>query len=314
MKKIKTIFLGSFLALSLSGSLFAQQAPGLPVLIQNTDTRSMGMGYTASYNDRSRADLFGNFASSLFRSGEMGIGVAYDLSLMDKVDAGLPQLHSAGIDYRYGRHAFGLGGRYMGGLTLQGRNEMGNTYEVSPADVTVDLAYGYRFTDRLGAFVGADYIHSYNGRHLDAFGFSAGLLFRSDCRMGNVDGAYALGLFAKNLGPRYTYSGVSSSSPLPAYVSFNPSLLLHLPKEQTLAIALSGSGVVSYADQPFLFGLGLEYGYRGLALRTGYHSGYEQQVTLGGGYSLGAFALDLGYAIGLSGSSNLLKVGLACHF
>lgn len=313
MKK-KLVLLLILATLSV-GNVLAQYSVSFPFLLQNTDTRSSGMGNTYTGDRGGSVNVFGNYAS-VFAISRQSVGVSYDLSIFRKIEKSRQMFHALGIDYRYRSHAFGIGVRYWGGLKVQGRNEEGDIYTISPNDISLDVAYAYQIIPVLSAFIGTNIIYSYMGQIAHTFGFSGGLFFRRDCRLGKMDGAYAIGVHINNVGPRAVYSNGKMSHALPAYIRVAPSLSLNLSADHALALALSVGYVFSPEKQSMLSGgMGLEYLIkRRFALRAGYFSQYERGFTFGGGFLADRFSFNLAYSLGPLKSFNVFKSGISYHF
>lgn len=309
----KQVIILSVLALASAGTALGQNVVGLPQLLHNTDTRSAGMGNTVLHSHQSPRTALGNYAE-VFAAAQEGFTARYDISLFGEVEGKRLSTHALGASYRLGKHAFSLAGRYASGLSVEGRNEVGNIYTLRPSDGTIDLAYAYQINDGFAASLGARYIHSYNGRTAHAFGFSLGLAHTGEFLLGSLEGTYGVSAMLDNFGPRFSYSDTDTKQSLPTLLSLNPSASLRLSDNQSLGLALSGAKVLSTDSQPFVWGAGLEYRYSILALRTGYTNGYERYCTVGAGVELNRFSLDLSYAIGEDKTLNVLRAGLSYKF
>lgn len=309
----KQIILLSVLALASTGTAFGQNVVNLPQLLHNNDTRSAGMGNTTLHHQQSSRTALGNYAE-VFTTAEEGLTARYDFSLFDKVEGNRFSAHALGASYRFGKHALSLAGRYASGLSIEGRNELGNLYTLRPNDGTIDLAYAYQFREGWSTSAGVRYIHSYNGRTAHAFGFTLGGAHTGEYNVSGLQGKYGISVMLDNFGSRYSYSDTDVEQSLPTHLSINPSASLELAENQSIGAALSLSHVLSSEKQPLVWGIGAEYRYSLLALRAGYTNGYERYCTLGAGLELKRFSLDLAYAIGESKTLNVLRAGLSYKF
>lgn len=309
----KQVILLSVLALASAGTALGQNVVALPQLLHNNDTRSAGMGNTTLHHQQSPRTALGNYAE-VFTTAEEGFTARYDFSLFDKVEGNRFSAHALGTSYRFGRHALSLAGRYASGLSIEGRNEVGNIYTLRPSDGTIDFAYAYQFGEGWSASAGARYIHSYNGRTAHAFGFTLGATHTGEYRLAGLQGKYGISVMLDNLGPRYSYSDTDMKQSLPTRFSINPSASLELSEKQTIGLALSLSEVSPIKEQPLVWGVGAEYRYSFVALRAGYTDGYTRHCTVGAGLQFRRCSLDLAYAIGESKALNVLRAGLSYKF
>lgn len=310
----KFVILSMIILASIGYRVEAQNNMGLPFLLQNTETRSLGMGNTFVHDTQSKMHLYNNFASVFANDSHKWIG-SYSLSIYPKVEDSRQLFHAFSTSYVYDKHAFGIGARYWRGLTVQARNEMGDNYQFKPNDATIDLAYAYQFIDNLSASVGASYIYSYNGVTLNAYSFSLGLFHKGEFGIGDLAGDYSIAATANNIAPKVKYSNSTNYFQLPTYLGVHPSVSLEVSEGHSLALALSGGSVLTQGKQPFIFGTGLEYDLlKMISFRAGYYSGYEKFFTFGGGFRIDNFSLDAAYQLGKSNDFNVLKIGLSCHF
>lgn len=313
MKKIIYIVLMAFLSLSSLSSL-AQSSRPLPLLEINPDVRTSAMG-DAYMGESKGMYIYTNPTSMLFR--ETTFYTDYTYLHYPTIEDSRQRFHAASLGFRYRNHGLMAGFRYWGGLASERVGEdMIERKTIRPLDWTIDLTYAVMINDYFSAYVGGNFIQSYNSKVSHGFSGSVGAYYRNQFSFNNGNETnYTIGLAVQNIGQKVKYGTVSYN--LPSSVALGGSMDFELAEEHHMEVGLTSRYFILPSNaKSFTGGVGLEYSAFDIAsLRCGYHwgdnSGY---FTVGGGAQYKFIHLDAAYIIAKAKEFNILKVGVGFNF
>ncbi len=328
MKKYFNYLTLSFIALFFSLTGKAQSIPQLPGAMFTeiqTDARAAALGGTANITEASAMGVFSNPSANLFTENKWLLGG--NLSTLNK--EGGNNLIAIGGHYNLGRqHGLSIGLRHYGYKSIDIINSSGNNDgKFTPKELTIDLGYGYRFTENLAFSLTARYISSDMGAYLDsksanAFAADIGLTYRGE--MNAMDGgSYSIALSASNFGSKLKYNNNADGLSLPTTVKAGGSIKMPFNDDHIItAVVNAGYRVLPSDFSGFEAGLGAEYNlYKHGFLRAGYHisdqdKGLGNFATLGAGIAFNPVKLDISYWSGVSDQDykNILFISLSACF
>ncbi|MBB3187101.1 type IX secretion system outer membrane channel protein PorV [Microbacter margulisiae] len=318
---------------------------GVPSLSIAPDARGGGMGDVGAATTPDVNSQYWNPAKYAFMESGAGLSLSYtpwlrklvsDMSLSylaGYYKIGDQQAISASLRY------FSLGSV---DLTDASGNTLNS---INPAEYSIDAAYSRQLSDKWSAAVALRFIYSdlSGGQITDMYPGSAvaadvATYYHSTIQAANGDAIFGFGADISNIGSKISYDkgntsnflptnlrlGVSYQYPMDNYnsISFNVDVnkLLVEPQdtmttEQYSQISPITSIFKSFSDPNFIkriqASVGVEYGYNNqFFVRGGYFyesqlSGNRKYFTLGAGFMLNVFRLDVAYLIATSQSNPL---------
>lgn len=294
-------------------------------VIINPDARTSAMGDVSAAVTGDAWSIYGNAAAPLFNNKKVQVQVSYTpwMSAVEKGHA----LYSLGGYFNFGkRHTLSIGGRMYNEPKLVGNedypfvpkdeyNEPLTIAVTRPNSKSLDLAYGIRFSDKVGMAINAGYIHNSNGVGTKTSVVSLGLSLYSSLPVSITDGSKLnIGVTASN----YGFSFGSGKASLPLSGKVGASLYIPMTEMHSIEAALDlGYLYQSKSMNSFLANVGLEYSLMNcFMVRAGYAYGNYGCVTAGLGVRFAHVQLDASYWFGAASCpwKNTFRVGLGVEF
>lgn len=294
-------------------TLYSQSSRSLPFLELNADTRTAGMG-DANMGATKSMYLYTN--PTAFFLNEDKIYTSYTFGMLPKVNDSRQLYHAVSAGYKFlNRHVAMVGFRYFSGLEVPRIDENGVPGKpIHPMDWAIDFAYAFQFNPNLSAFIGGNFIQSYNYKTAYTGGVSTGIYYNNSFALSNQEANYMVGLSIHDLGGKVKYGKKGTETNMPASVGVGGSLSLHLAENHKLNAGLTTRTFFLPSDaKAFTGGLGVEYElFDVAALRTGYHWGNDNgYFTVGLGGSIKFVRVDLAYSIAKMKEYNFLRLGVS---
>ncbi|MBX3253161.1 MAG: type IX secretion system outer membrane channel protein PorV [Chitinophagaceae bacterium] len=307
MRKISMLCSASLLFISA----FAQKSINIattpvPFLRVSPDARAGGMGDVGIAALPDAGSIFWNAGKIVFNEDEGGAIVSY-IPWLKKISNDTYLASAAGFYKPGDNHAIGIGVRYfsLGDIqfTSDGHDNLGSS---RPREMSIDISYSRKLSDKLGLGITAKYIHSaivnnvsvsgYNYQNGSAVAADIGLYYDSR----NEGDGFTYGAALSNLGSKISYiQNASEKDFLPANLGIGASWNKVLNEVHAVSIAVDVNKLLvpvlkgdspeeirvyrqknvveswgnSFSDLPGQLGIsaGLEYWYDQLfAVRTGY--------------------------------------------
>ena len=325
MKHYYKYFTLLFVVLLTTSSIKGQNIPELPGALFTeiqTDARAAAMGGTANITEASAMGIFNNPSANLFANNEWLVGA--NLSTLNK-EGGNNLIAISGHYNLDSQHGFSVGLRHYGYKGIDIINSSGiNEGKFTPKELTIDLGYGYRFTDNLALSLTARYISSDMGSYLDskvanAFAADVGLTYYGEMN----DGSYSIAVTASNFGSKLKYSDNTDGLSLPTAIKAGGSVKKLFSDDHIItAVVNAGYRVLPSDFSSFEAGIGAEYNlYRHGFLRAGYHlsdkdKGMGNFATVGAGIEFKPVRVDLSYWAGVTDQDykSILFISLSACF
>ena len=249
MKKIFISFL-LFFAFSVSSwaqkDLFNPINTGVNSLNIAPDSRGGGMGDVGAATDPDNNSQYWNPAKYPFTIGRAGVSISYTPWLRKLVND-IDLAYLAGY-YRIGDYQAISGSlRYfsLGEVPMGGDATTGPTYNISPYEMAVDVAYSRMLSERFSAAVALRYIYSDLAYKQDeevspgsAFAADIAFYYTNYIMLAQRECMLSFGLNLSNIGTKISYDGGTSSQFLPTNVRLGGSLLAPIDDYNTIAFSL----------------------------------------------------------------------------
>ncbi|WP_195450241.1 type IX secretion system outer membrane channel protein PorV [Bacteroides nordii] len=249
MKKIFISFL-LFFAFSVSSwaqkDLFNPINTGVNSLGIAPDSRGGGMGDVGAATDPDNNSQFWNPAKYPFTIGRAGVSISYTPWLRKLVND-IDLAYLAGY-YRIGDYQAISGSlRYfsLGEVPMGGDATSGPTYNISPYEMAVDVAYSRMLSERFSAAVALRYIYSDLAYKQDeevspgsAFAADIAFYYTNYIMLAQRECMLSFGLNLSNIGTKISYDGGNSSQFLPTNFRLGGSLLAPIDDYNTIAFSL----------------------------------------------------------------------------
>lgn len=296
--------------------LFAQNSRTLPFLEINADTRTAGMG-DANMGDTKSMYIYTN--PTAFFQNEGKIYTTHTYGIFPKIGDKHQSFHAISAGYRlFNKHALMAGFRYFGGLSIPRIGEDGIELKpIHPMDWAIDFSYAIQINDNLSAYVGGNFIQTYNAKTAYTGGFSTGAYYRNSMSLSGSDGAYSIGLALYDFGAKVQYGKANVKRDLPTSIGLGGSLSLPFSEDHKINAVLSTRYFLLPSEaSEFTGGVGFEYEmYNFAAIRTGYHLGNSNNyLTIGVGFKVRFLNIDAAYMLTQSKDYNLLRLGFNVQF
>lgn len=249
MKKIFISFL-LFFAFSVSSwaqkDLFNPINTGVNSLGIAPDSRGGGMGDVGAATDPDNNSQYWNPAKYPFTIGRAGVSISYTPWLRKLVND-IDLAYLAGY-YRIGDYQAISGSlRYfsLGEVPMGGDATSGPTYNISPYEMAVDVAYSRMLSERFSAAVALRYIYSDLAYKQDeevspgsAFAADIAFYYTNYIMLAQRECMLSFGLNLSNIGTKISYDGGNSSQFLPTNFRLGGSLLAPIDDYNTIAFSL----------------------------------------------------------------------------
>lgn len=249
MKKIFISFL-LFFAFSVSSwaqkDLFNPINTGVNSLNIAPDSRGGGMGDVGAATDPDNNSQYWNPAKYPFTIGRAGVSISYTPWLRKLVND-IDLAYLAGY-YRIGDYQAISGSlRYfsLGEVPMGGDATTGPTYNISPYEMAVDVAYSRMLSERFSAAVALRYIYSDLAYKQDeevspgsAFAADIAFYYTNYIMLAQRECMLSFGLNLSNIGTKISYDGGNSSQFLPTNFRLGGSLLAPIDDYNTIAFSL----------------------------------------------------------------------------
>ncbi len=249
MKKIFISFL-LFFAFSVSSwaqkDLFNPINTGVNSLNIAPDSRGGGMGDVGAATDPDNNSQYWNPAKYPFTIGRAGVSISYTPWLRKLVND-IDLAYLAGY-YRIGDYQAISGSlRYfsLGEVPMGGDATTGPTYNISPYEMAVDVAYSRMLSERFSAAVALRYIYSDLAYKQDeevspgsAFAADIAFYYTNYIMIAQRECMLSFGLNLSNIGTKISYDGGNSSQFLPTNFRLGGSLLAPIDDFNTIAFSL----------------------------------------------------------------------------
>lgn len=249
MKKIFISFL-LFFAFSVSSwaqkDLFNPINTGVNSLNIAPDSRGGGMGDVGAATDPDNNSQYWNPAKYPFTIGRAGVSISYTPWLRKLVND-IDLAYLAGY-YRIGDYQAISGSlRYfsLGEVPMGGDATTGPTYNISPYEMAVGVAYSRMLSERFSAAVALRYIYSDLAYKQDeevspgsAFAADIAFYYTNYIMLAQRECMLSFGLNLSNIGTKISYDGGNSSQFLPTNFRLGGSLLAPIDDFNTIAFSL----------------------------------------------------------------------------
>ena len=288
------------------------------------DARAAGMGDVGAATDPDVNSQYWNPAKYPFCISRAGIALNYTPWLRQLVND-IDLAYVAGY-YRIGDYAAVSGSlRYFSlGEVMTSMEE--NAMTVKPYEMSVDVGASLMLSEKFSLGVALRWIYSdlrfdYTEDATPASAFAADLAgyYNNYINLGQRECQLGLGFNIQNIGSKIKFYGDDRSQFLPANLRLGASLMIPVDEYNSEVSAISGI-FKSFSDAPGGFkeelqevqwSIGAEYVYHDqFSLRAGYHhesenKGNRKYFTVGGGFRMNVFSLDVGYVISTAKSNPL---------
>ena len=339
MKKLTILLLLGFIM-----QIKAQQGitTATPFLLIISDARAGGMGDVGVATSSDAFSIFHNASKTAFSKNEINVGVSYTPWLRNLTD----DIFAGNLSYiqKFKENAaFGVDLKYFSLGRIELTNNFGiSTGSINPSELAITGTYAMKLSETFSMGVGLKYINSNldvsnNLNAINSFAVDVSAFYRSEEKSyGNFNGRYRFGVNVTNIGPKVEYTpGVSNFIPTNGKLGagfdfiFDDRNLIGINLEFTKLLVPSSPNstrgwfegmFTSLVDRSFneelkevTWALGAEYTYnKTFALRTGYfheseEKGQRQYLTMGAGFKIRVFSLDLSYLINTSSINNPLE-------
>ena len=292
------------------------------------DARAAGMGDVGAATDPDVNSQHWNLAKYPFCISRAGVSLNYTPWLRQLVND-IDLAYVTGY-YRVGDYGalsgslryFSLGTVYTDGA---GEDESST---VKPYEMALDVAYSRMLSDHFSLGVGLRWIYSdlrydYSEDSKPASAFSAdiAMYYNNYVMLGSRECQLGFGATVTNIGSKISYYGDEESQFMGGDATKYHEGLYHEYVRNTYSDISSIKGIIkSFSDAPGGFkeeleeiqwSVGAEYVYNDqFSLRAGYHhesesKGNRKYFTVGGGFRMNVFSLDVGYVISTAQSNPL---------
>lgn len=344
MKKIifLTFILSSLVALNAQQGQSSINNTAMPFLLINADARSGGMGDVGVATSPDAFSIFHNPAKITFNRTHTSASLNYTPWLRNLAN----DIFVGGGSYinRFRENsAWGVDIKYfsLGKVDLRS-DQAQDTGTENPSEFAITGTYALKLSETFSMGVGLKYINSNykinsantNLNAVNSFAVDVSGYYQSEERnYGNFNGRYRLGFNITNIGPKVDYTpGVLNFIPTNLklgggfdFILDNLNIIgvhteftkLLVPANPTSDEGWIGGMFTSFGDsqefKEITWALGAEYKYNNaFAFRSGYFHESEQRgnrqfFTLGAGFKMDSFSLDLSYLINTASANNPLE-------
>jgi len=223
---------------------------GAPSLTVAPDARGSGLGDVGAATEPDIYSQYWNPAKYAFAYGKGGFGLSYTPWLKKMIDD-IDMVYLAGY-YKMGdsdRQAIGVSLRYFstGKIDVSRPGEAPIYDNISPYDVSVDLSYSLKFSEKFAGAVAFRYFYSDLGKIGE--GYYPGSAFAADIAgyynnytmLGDNECLFGLGFNISNIGSKISYNQGNSNVFLPANLRIGSSLLVPMDSYNTLSFNLDAN-------------------------------------------------------------------------
>ena len=266
MKRHYLIIISCLMALSLSGTLFAQTPAGLtgqtknyistgmPILLIAPDATSAGMGDVGVASTPDIYSAHWNNAKFAFIDGNFGIGTTYTPWLRNLKVSDMNLLYLGAFKRINNRSTVAISLTYFSLGEIQGTDAQGQSRgTMNPNEFAADVTYAMKLNENLSLGASGRYIHSdlTNGQTIsDGNGYvttqpakslaaDIGLYWQSPI---NNNQDLALGAFISNLGAKLSYSKDDTKKEfLPANLRLGGRYTNHIDASNEISILLDAN-------------------------------------------------------------------------
>lgn len=344
MKKISFLTFVLLLVIKLNAQNTSSSInnTAMPFLLINTDARSGGMGDVGVATSPDAFAIFHNPAKIAFNKTISSASLNYTPWLRNLAN----DIFVGGGSYinRFRENsAWGIDIKYfsLGKVDLRSDQNQ-NTGTENPSEFAITGTYSLKLSETFSMGVGLKYINSNykinsantNLKAANSFAADvAGYYQSEEENFGTFNGRYRLGFNITNIGPKVEYtSGVENFIPTNLKLGggfdfiLDDSNIIGINTEFTKLLVPSNpksddswiSGIfTSFGDsnesKEVTWALGAEYKYNNaFAFRSGYFHESEQRgnrqfFTLGAGFKMNSFSLDMSYLINTASTNNPLE-------
>ena len=222
---------------------------GAPSLTIAPDARGNSLGDAGAATEPDIYAQYWNPAKYAFAYSKGGVGLSYTPWLKQMVDD-IDLVYLAGY-YKLGendRQAIGASLRYFS----TGKIEIGppggaTLYDASPYDVSFDLSYSLKISEKFAAAVAFRYFYSDPGKIGEGYypgsAFSADIAgyYNNYMMLGDSECLLGLGFNVSNIGSKISYNKGNSNAFLPANLKIGSSLLVPMDNYNTLSFNLDAN-------------------------------------------------------------------------
>ena len=269
------------------------------------DARAAGMGDVGVATDPDVNSQYWNPAKYPFCISRAGIALNYTPWLRKLVND-IDLAYVAGY-YRIGDYAAVSGSlRYFSlGEVMTSFEE--NAMTVKPYEMSLDVGASLMLSEKFSIAAAIRWLYSdlrydytENASPASAFAADIACYYNNYINIGQRECQLGLGLNISNVGSKITYFGDDRSQFLPANLRLGASLMIPVDEYNRFTIAADG---FKEELEEIQWSLGAEYVYHDqFSLRAGYHhesenKGNRKYFTVGGGFRMSVFSLDVGYVI-----------------
>ena len=296
------------------------------------DARAAGMGDVGVATDPDVNSQYWNLAKYPFCISRAGVALNYTPWLRQLVND-IDLAYVAGY-YRIGDYGALSGSlRYFSlGEVYTDAEGLDESMTVKPYEMALDVAYSRMLSETFSLGVGLRWIYSdlrydyfsEGSKPASAFAADIAMYYNNYMMLGNRECQLGLGATVTNIGSKISFYGDDESQFIPANLRVGASLLVPVDEYNRFTLAFDANKllvptvptmqqyIASFSDAPGGFkeeleevqwSVGAEYVYNDqFSLRAGYHhesesKGNRKYFTVGGGFRMNVFSLDVGYVI-----------------
>jgi hypothetical protein len=226
---------------------------GAPSLTVAPDARGNSLGDAGAATEPDVFSQYWNPAKYAFAYSKCGFGLSYTPWLKKMIDD-IDLVYLAGY-YKIGdsgRQAIGVSLHYFstGKIDISRPGESAGElalYGISPYDVSLDLSYSLKLSEKFAAAVEFRYFYSDPGKIGEGYypgsAFSADIAgyYNNYLMLGNSECLLGLGFNISNIGSKISYNKGNSTTFLPANLRVGSSLLVPMDSYNTLSFNLDAN-------------------------------------------------------------------------
>jgi hypothetical protein len=221
---------------------------GAPSLTVAPDARGNSLGDAGAATEPDVFSQYWNPAKYAFAYNKGGFGLSYTPWLKKMIDD-IDLVYLAGY-YKTGdsdRQAIGVSLHYFSTGKIDGSSAGIPTNVISPYDVSFDLSYSLKLSEKFAGAVAFRYFYSDPGKIGEGYypgsAFSAGIAgyYHNYLMWGNSECLLGLGFNISNIGSKISYNKGNSTAFLPANLKIGSSLLVPMDSYNTLSFNLDAN-------------------------------------------------------------------------
>ena len=239
---------------------------GAPSLTIAPDARGSGLGDVGAATEPDIFSQYWNPAKFAFAFSKGGLGLSYTPWLKKMIDD-IDMVYLAGY-HKIGssdRQAIGVSFRYFstGKIDISRPGETPIYDIISPYDVSADLSYSMKFSEKFSGAVAFRYFHSDLGKIGEGYypgsAFAADIAgyYNSYTMLGNSECLFGLGINISNIGSKISYNQGVSSVFMPANLRIGGSLLVPMDNSNTLSFNMDANKYL-FPSPPDMSGMDAE--------------------------------------------------------